>query len=117
MEKQQDVASRQQTSYGPISECGRHGKGYENYCHYAFPVAGEVYEGISKAAPGIGIGQTVVVYYDGQNPKSNELEDFFDKGRKTKRYFDFSIFVLGAMFAYVLWTGPPLRKMPDEPNS
>ena len=113
---QNDVASRQQTSFGAIGECGRRGKGNENYCHYSFPVGDEVYRGVSQAAPELEIGQTVVVYYDSQDPRSNALEDFSEKSRETQRFFDISVLVLAAIVIFILWYGPPRRETPDEPN-
>jgi hypothetical protein len=113
---QNGVASRQQTSFGAVGECGRHGKGNENYCHYSFPVGDEIYRGVSQAAPELEIGQTVVVYYDSEDPRYNALEDFSEKSRETKRFFDISVLVLAAIVVFILWHGPPRREIPDEPN-
>jgi len=110
---QNHVASRQQTSLGTIGQCERRGRG-ENYCHYTFPVGDEQYTGVNRATPELELGQTVVVYYDRQDPRLSALEDFSEQGRKNERFAYVLLLVLAAIVAFILWDGAPYRGTSDE---
>ena len=71
-----DSASRQKASLGTIGQCEERGRGHENYCDYTFTVGDDQYTTVNKAARGVGLGQTVTVYYDSQDPHVSALEDF-----------------------------------------
>ncbi len=104
-----DSASRQQTSFGTIVQCEQRGRGYENYCHYRFPVGDEQYAGVSKAEQGAGFGQTAMVYYDSQDPRVSALEDFSEQSRKSMRFVYFLVLMLVATVAFILWDRAPHR--------
>jgi hypothetical protein len=104
-----DLARRQQTSFGTIAQCEQSGRGHENYCHYTFPVGDEQYGGVNKADQGVGFGQTAIVYYDSQNPRVSALEDFFEQSRKSMRFVYFLLLTLAATVAFILWDRAPNR--------
>ena len=112
---QNDAASKQQTSFATISQCEHRGRGNENYCHYSFQVGDDWYRGISQAASETELGQTVVVYYDSQNPRINALEDFAEQSRKSMQFFYVSLIVFAAVVAFILWDRAPYRETSDEP--
>ena len=107
---QYDAASRQQTSFGTVGQCERRGRGHENYCHYTFPVGDEQYAGVSQAAPDLELGQTVVVYYDNQDPGVNALENFAEQSRKSRRFVYVFLLVLVAVVAFTVWDRAPKRE-------
>jgi Protein of unknown function (DUF3592) len=109
-----DSASRQQTSFGTIAQCEQRGRGNENYCHYTFPVGDEQYTSVNKAEPGVGFGQSVVVYYDRQDPRVNALEDFSEQSGKNKRFVYILLLVLAAILAFIVWDRAPYRETSDE---
>jgi hypothetical protein len=78
-------------------------------CHYAFPVGDDQYAGVSIAAPGVGFGQTVTVYYDSQDPRVSALEDFSEQSRKNMRFVYFLVLTLAATIAFILWDRAPYR--------
>ena len=102
-----DLASRQKTSFGTIGQCEERGRGHENYCDYTFSVGDERYTAVNKAERGLGIGQTVPVYYDSQDPQVSALEDFSEQSRHNI----VSVFILGLLLtagvAFVLWDRAP----------
>jgi hypothetical protein len=102
-----DAASRQQTSFGTIVQCEERGRGWENYCHYTFPVGDEQYAGVSKAERGVAFGQTAMVYYDSQNPRVSSLENFSEQSRENMRFVYFLLLALAAIVAFVLWDRAP----------
>ncbi len=104
-----DSASRQQTTFGTITQCEERGRGWDNYCHYTFPVGNEKYEGVSKAAQGLGFGQIAKVYYDSQDPQISALEDFSEQSRKSMRLVYFSGLILAATVGFTLWNRAPQR--------
>ena len=106
------VASRQQTSVGLTGECARHGKGNDNYCHYSFGVGDDTYTGVSEAASNTRWGQSVVIYYDSQNPTSNALKSFSDQRRESEFRLFISGLALATIFTFALWYGPPRRNRP-----
>jgi hypothetical protein len=106
---ERDSARRQQTSFGTIVQCEQRGRGNENYCHYTFPVGDEQYAGVSEAEQGFGFGQTVMVYYDSQNPRISALEDFSERSRKSMRFVYFLLLTLTATVAFILWDRAPRR--------
>jgi hypothetical protein len=108
------AASKQQTSFGTIGQCEHRGRGNENYCHYTFPVGDEQYTGVNRAAPEVDFDQTVVVYYDVQDPGVNALEDFAEQSRKNKRFVYILLLVLVAIVAFILWDRAPYRKTSGE---
>jgi len=112
--KQNDAAGRQQTSFGTIGQCEHRGRGDENYCHYTFSVGDEQYIGVNQAASDLGFGQTAMVYYDRQDPTVNALEDFSEQSRKNTRYVAILLFVLAAIFAFLLWDRAPYGEAADE---
>jgi hypothetical protein len=111
------LASRQKTSFGTISQCEERGRGNENYCDYTFSVANEQYTGGSKAERGIDFGQTVTVYYDGQNPQVSALEDFSEQSRHDLRFAYILGSVLVAVVALVLWAKAPSGEASDKKTS
>jgi hypothetical protein len=104
-----DSAHRQQTSFGTIGQCEQRGRGNDNYCHYTFPVGDEQYAGVSKAEQGVGFGQTVMVYYDRQNPGVSALEDFSEQSRESMRFVYFLLLTLAGTVAFILWDRAPHR--------
>ena len=113
---QNDAASNQQTSFGIIGQCEHRGRGNENYCHYTFPVGDEQYTGVNQADSELGFGQTVVVYYDYQNPGVNALEDFHEQSRKSRRFVYILLLALAAVVAFILLDGAPTRETSDKPT-
>ena len=112
---EKDTASRQQTSFGIIAQCERRGRGgVDNYCHYTFPVGDEEYIGVNQAASGLEFGQTVVVYYDRQDPGVSALEDFSEQSRKNMRFTYILLLALAATVAFILWDRAPCRESSDE---
>jgi len=111
---QNDAANRQQTSFGIVGQCERRGRGNENYCHYTFPVGDEQYTGVSQAAPELEFGQTVVVYYDRQDPGVNALEDFAEQSRKSRHFVYIFLLVLVGVVAFTVWDKAPYRATPDD---
>jgi hypothetical protein len=112
---EKDTANRQQTSFGIIAQCERRGRaGVDNYCHYTFPVGDEEYIGVSQAASGLEFGQTVVVYYDRQDPGVSALEDFSEQSRKNMRFTYILLLALAATVAFILWDRTPYRETSDE---
>ena len=99
---------------GTIGQCEHRGRGNENYCHYTFPVGDEQYTGVNRAAPEVDFGQTVVVYYDVQDPRVNALEDFAEQSRKNKRFVYILLLVLVAIVAFILWDRAPYRETSGE---
>ncbi len=77
----------------------------------------EQYTGVNRADPGLGFGQTVVVYYDNQNPGVNALEDFKEQSRKSWQIVYISLIVLAAVVAFIFWDRGPYRKVPDKLTS
>jgi hypothetical protein len=114
---QNDAASNQQTSFGTIGQCEHRGRGNENYCHYWFPVGDEQYTGVNKANSELGFGQTVVVYYDSQNPGVNALQDFTEQSRESRRFVYILLLVLAAVITFILLDGAPPRETSDKPTS
>ena len=107
---QNDAAGNQRTSFGMIIQCEHRGRGNENYCHYTFPVGDEQYAGVSQAAPDLELGQTVVVYYDNQDPGVNALENFAEQSRKSRRFVYVFLLVLVAVVAFTVWDRAPKRE-------
>jgi hypothetical protein len=79
-----------------------------------FPVGDERYTGVSQADSELGFGQTVVVYYDCQNPGVNALEDFTEQSRKSKLFVYILLLVLAGVVAYILLDGAPSRETSDK---
>lgn len=100
---EKDSASRQQTSFGTLLDCKQRGRGNENYCHYMFPVGDEQYAGVSEAEQGSAFGQTVIVYYDSQDPRVSSLEDFSEQSRENMRFVYFFVVTLAVTGALILW--------------
>ena len=111
------LASRQKTSFGTIGQCEERGRGNENYCDYTFSVANEQYTAVSKAARGVDFGQTVTVYYDGQDPQVSALEDFSEQSRHDLRFVYILGSVLAAVVALVLWGRAPSGETSDKQTS
>jgi hypothetical protein len=59
-------------------------------------------------------GQTVVVYYDSQNPRVNGLEDFSGKSRKDERFVYILLLVLAATGTIMIWNEEPEGGSSDE---
>lgn len=95
-----DISSRQQSSFGTIGQCEHRGKGNQNWCHYSFVVGDDWYLGLSKADPEVTFGQTVDVYYDSRNPKVNALEDFSKQSRVNEHCVYAFLFVLAAVIVF-----------------
>jgi hypothetical protein len=113
---QKDVASNQRTSFGIIGQCEQSLRGHQNYCHYTFPVGDEQYTGVNQADSELGFGQTVVVYYDYQNPGVNALEDFTEQCRKSRRFVYIFLLVLAAVVTFIFWDGAATRETSDKPT-
>jgi hypothetical protein len=113
---QSDAAGKQRTSFGIVVQCERRGRGHENFCHYTFPVGDDEYKGVSRADAAFGFGQTVVVYYDYQNPGVNALEDFTEQSRNSRRFAYILLLVLAAVVALIIWDGAPYRDTSDKPT-
>jgi hypothetical protein len=112
---EKDTASRQQTSFGIIAQCERRGRGgVDDYCHYTFPVGDEQYIGVNQAASGLEFGQTVVVYYDRQDPGVSALEDFSEQSRNNMRFVYIFLLALVATVAFIIRNGAPSREPSDE---
>jgi hypothetical protein len=115
---QKGTASREQTSYGTIMQCEHRGRGNDNYCHYLFPVGDQQYESVSKASQDAAYGQTVVVYYDDQDPGISTLEDFSEQSRENEIIFYILLAVIAAFVAFAfLWDGGSNRENSDESTS
>lgn len=68
------AASRQQIIQGTVAS---YEKSDHNRCSYTFTVLGKSYSGrYSSPKVDIAVGEQVLVYYDGENPAFNALEDF-----------------------------------------
>ena len=102
-----DIASRQKTSFGTIGQCEERGRGRDTYCDYSFLVGDALYTAVGNAERGLGIGETVTVYYDSQNPRSSALEDFSEQSRANLRIVYILGLVLVAVVALVLWARAP----------
>jgi hypothetical protein len=112
-----DSASRQKTSFGIIGQCDERGRGHENYCHYTFSVGDEQYTAVNKAERGVEFGQTVTVYYDGQDPQVSALEDFSEQSSHDLRFVYILGSVLAAVVAFVLWGRAPSGETSDRQAS
>jgi hypothetical protein len=109
VETDEDAASRQQTSFGLVTECRYYGKG-GHYCDYTFPVGGEQYAGTSSANSNVQFGKTVVVYYDFQDPNRSALQDFSEKSRKDRNYLYLFLFLFAAFVAFILYSKTDYRR-------
>ena len=109
-----DAASRQQTSFGTVTQCELRGKGADNYCHYTFPVGDEQYAGVSKTAREVGFGQTVEVYYDSEHPGTNALEDFSQQSRTDRRLEYIFLLALVSIVTFTLWDRAPYPETSNE---
>ena len=109
-----DTAKRQQTSFATTHQCERRGRGNENWCHYSFAVGDEWYKGVSQAYPEVTFGQTVVVYYDSQDPRVNGLEDFSVKSRREERFVYILLLVLAVAGTILLRDEAPGGGSSDE---
>jgi len=108
---ERDTASRQQTSFGIVAQCERRGRGgVDNYCHYTFPVGNDHYIGVNQTSSGLGFGQTVVVYYDREDPGVSALEDFSAQSRKNMRYTYLLLLGLAATVTFIVWDRTLYRK-------
>lgn len=109
-----DSASRQETSFGTIGQCEERGRGHENYCDYTFSIGDEQYTAVRKAARGLEIGQSVTVYYDGQDPQINALEDFSEQSRRDLNVVYIAGLALVIVAAFALWDRAPHRETSDQ---
>lgn len=114
---EKDSASRQKTTVGTIGQCEERGRGHENYCHYSFSVGDEQYTAVNKAERGVEFGQTVMVYYDGQDPQVSALEDFSEQSRHDLRFAYILGSVFAAVVAFVLWGRAPSGEASDKQAS
>jgi len=108
-----DISSRQQTSFGTIGQCEHRGRGNANWCHYSFVIDDDWYPGVSKADPEVTFGQTVDVYYDSRDPKLNALEDFSKQSRVNEHYVYAFLFQLAAVMCPLVenWSTYALSRM------
>ena len=101
--RENDAATRQQTSFGILTDCQRSGRG-GNRCSYTFSADGEQYIGSSSVATDGKFGDTVEVYYDSQNPTMNALEDFSERSHKARNFVYILLLVTGAFWAFILYS-------------
>jgi len=107
--RENDAASRQRTSFGTITDCERSGRsGYS--CKYVFPVDGEQYMGDSREGSYRLLGQTVVVYYDSQDPTVTALEDFSGKARRDWNFVYVLLLMIAAVVVFVIYSKAADRK-------
>jgi hypothetical protein len=104
-----DSASRQQTSFGTIIQCGQAGRGNDYYCHYTFSVGDEQYAGVSKTVHRLGFGEIAIIYYDSQDPRINALEKFSEQSRTNMHFVYFLLLMLAATVGFILWNRTPYR--------
>jgi hypothetical protein len=104
-----DAASRQETSFGTIADCERSGRGGYS-CHYVISVDGEQYASHSQEDSYHLLGQTVVVYYDSQNPRMTALEDFSGKAKKDWNFVYVFLLMIAALVGFVLYSKATDRK-------
>lgn len=114
---EREYASRQKTSFGTIGQCEDRGRGNKNYCDYTFSVGDEEYTETSKAATGVGFGQTVTVYYDSQDPQVSSLEDFSERSRNDLLFACILGFMLPAVVAIGLWGRAPAGEASEKQAS
>jgi hypothetical protein len=97
-----NAASRQQTSYGLVSDCHNASHG-EHFCDYAFPTNGDEYRGSGSVSQNVQLGSTVLVYYDSHDPSNNALEGFSEQSRKDRDYAFLFLALTAIIIAIVLW--------------
>jgi hypothetical protein len=108
------AAKRQQTTSGYTGDCGRRGRKSGYYCEYSFIVADHLYRADGEVAPDVRMGDTVEVYYDGHNPRTNSLEEFAEKSRTYKYLAYLSSMAIIVLLAFLLWVGLPNRKTSNQ---
>jgi hypothetical protein len=101
---ERNIANKQQTSFGVITDCREAGRDPRNHCNYTFPVGNKMYPGNSPAQRLDQFGSTVVVYYDVQNPVTNSLEDFSDTCRRDRHFAYVFILLTAGVVAFILFS-------------
>src|ERR1700735_1188107 len=89
-------------------QCEERGRGH---------VGDDQYTAVNKAEGGVEFGQTVTVYYDGQDPQVSALEDFSEQSRHDLRFVYIPGAVLAAVVALVLWGRAPSGETSDTQAS
>jgi hypothetical protein len=105
---EKDAATRQQTSFGLVTECtnGAHGG---HSCHYSFSAGDEQYIGVSQADSDVVFGRNVTVYYDSEDPTINALEDFSDKSRTDENWLYIFLMVIVVFAALIFYFKVPFQ--------
>jgi hypothetical protein len=75
-----------------------------------FPIDEEQYAGYSRENSYHLLGQTVVVYYDSQNPTITALEDFSGKAKKDWTFVYLFLLMIAALVGSVLYSKATDRK-------
>lgn len=102
------IASRQQTTSGVVTA---HDPANHNQYGYKFDVEGRSYTGWEgPKGRELAIGDTVMVYYDRENPNKNALTDFHELGTASLGPVPLLLFGIGTVGLFIFYTRRRLRR-------
>jgi hypothetical protein len=102
------IASRQQTTSGVVTA---HDPANHNQYGYKFDVESRSYTGWEgPKGRELAIGDTVMVYYDRENPNKNALTDFHELGTASLGPVPLLLFGIGTVGLFIFYTRRRLRR-------